>query len=521
MTLVEKINYALNHPLASKILDYLWEKKAIYPGREVYVTELERELKVDRRYIWRVIAGDKTHRPILRGLVHHGDRGKRIGVRLTYAGLVLKLTGNIKLTAQVLRKQLENPHRAFGTLMLQEDRISTENLPEETQEILRKATLYPIHMAYRALKRVFKSKNALRIIRALFELNAIGNRNAVSLTKLAKQAGLPRSTVYLFTTKTYPKKGRKAVRKPLPPILYKIVHYSQPKTRDGRYYLYSWWERYRQYFENPELVNEEVLWELALNYHLGRFWAKKPQQISENASLIAHVLLSEKPQLAIPSFYLLGKNEIIAPIAPKDGKEITPENGIYSNKLTGRKRTIVGSGHMLLPDDVLHKIFDLVVMCKVDAVIGIKKRNGYSQKFDLVVAAPSDAEWLWEEVEGDWVVNEEIINWGWRAKILREDWLWIKGRCCRCLRKVGRDNLGLFYTPLDSWIIKNRRLRKLPAGMLVIAYNRRWVCSDCMGLLRAELISVADETMRNGWYDAIKGYCATCGVPCEEYKFEA
>jgi len=522
MTLVEKINYALNHPLASKILDYLWEKGAIYPGHEVYVTELERELNANRKHIWWIIAGDKTHRPVLQGLVHHGDRGRRIGVRLTYAGLVLKLTGNVELTAQILsdRKRDQN----------HENQILAENLPKDAQEILRKAKLYPIHLAYRKLKRVFKSKNALRIIKALFELNAIGNRNAVSLTKLAQQAGLPRSTVYLFTTKTYPKKDRKAEGNPLPPILKGVVHYSQPRTREGRYYLYPWWERYRQYFENPELVNEEVLWELALNYHLGKFLGGKLQQISKNASLIARVLLSEKPQWAIPSFRFLGKNEIIGLCNSEVDDDVPahePTSGdeIYSHKLScsilksaaqklADPNTYINKAmneisaksnscelEAPLPEEVLRKLFDLVVRCRTNFVVGVKRQNGRSQKFDLVIAGPSDAEWLWKKVEGDWVANEEIVNWGWRAKILRADWLWKEGRCYRCLRKVGQDNLELFYTPLDSWIIKNRRIRHLPAGTLVLAYNRRWVCEDCMRLLKAELISIADEVMHKRWGD--------------------
>jgi len=503
MTLVEKINYALNHPVASRILDYLWEKKAIYPGHEVYVTELERELGVHRRHIWWIIAGDKTHRPVLRGLVHHGDRGRRIGVRLTYAGLVLKLTGNVELTAQIL---------------IHGDQILPENLSEGAKEILQKAKLYPVHLAYRALKRVFKSKNALRIIRALFELNAIGNRNAVSLTKLAKQAGLPRSTVYLFTTKTYPKKNRKAVGKPLPPILYNIVHYSQPRTREGRYYLYPWWERYRQYFENPELVNEEVLWELALNYHLGRFLGENLQRVKENTSLVASILLSEKPQLAIPNFRFLGRNGIIGLVAgntsvpshlsnlPSAQKLVGSNNGtsFKSDQDYSSWRSISCEMGASLPEDILRKLFDLVVRRKVDAIVGIKRRDGSSQEFDLIVAGPSDAEWLWEEVEGDWVANEEIVNWGWRAKILRADWLWMVGRCCRCLRKVGRGNLELFHTPLVSWIMKKRRLRQLPAGMLVVAYNQRWVCEDCMRLLGAELISIADEVRHKGWKGVLR-----------------
>ncbi|MEZ8219466.1 hypothetical protein B0813_003003 [Candidatus Fervidibacteria bacterium JGI MDM2 SSWTFF-3-K9] len=258
---LDRAKRVLQHPTCMKILEYLYAQGATVSHNRIYITQIERDLGINKGLIWKYIVGSKRNKAYLKGFVHYGDKGKRCGLYLLEAGIAAVTTRDPSQTAEALKKRYANRSHATKEAVSFIYRLTCPQLPrppKKNPEII-----------YWKLKRVLKSKNALKVIRALYELGATSYKKGVSLTKLAKAANLPASTVYRLTTKYTYKRKRPTTKFLLPPILKGFIHYSQPKTREGKYYLYPKWLPYINIFLNPEaLSNSDLLFishQIALN----------------------------------------------------------------------------------------------------------------------------------------------------------------------------------------------------------------------------------------------------------------
>ncbi|MEZ8219462.1 hypothetical protein B0813_002999 [Candidatus Fervidibacteria bacterium JGI MDM2 SSWTFF-3-K9] len=247
---LERAERVLQHPTCMKILEYLYAQGATASHNRIYITQIERDLGINKGSIWKYIVGGKNRKALLKGFVHYGDKGEREGLYLLEAGIAAITTRNPQEIAAALSRRLEKGNsvrqngvpydlKAEGFPSLYTTLKNTQRSPDEPELLLWR------------IKRVLKSENALKVIRALYELGATSHKNGVSLTKLAAKANLPVSTVYRLTTKYTYKRKNPMLRGLLPPILHGFVHYSQPYTREGKYYIYPKWLPIIEIFLNP------------------------------------------------------------------------------------------------------------------------------------------------------------------------------------------------------------------------------------------------------------------------------
>ena len=247
---LERAERVLQHPTCMKILEYLYAQGATASHNRIYITQIEQGLGINKGSIWRYIVGGKNRKALLKGFVHYGDKGEREGLYLLEAGIAAVTTRNPQEIAAALSRRLEKGNsvrqngvpydlKAEGFPSLYTTLKNTQRSPDEPELLLWR------------IKRVLKSENALKVIRALYELGATSHKNGVSLTKLAAKANLPVSTVYRLTTKYTYKRKNPMLRGLLPPILHGFVHYSQPYTREGKYYIYPKWLPIIEIFLNP------------------------------------------------------------------------------------------------------------------------------------------------------------------------------------------------------------------------------------------------------------------------------
>jgi len=247
---LERAERVLQHPTCMKILEYLYAQGATASHNRIYITQIERDLGINKGLIWKYIVGGKNRKALLKGFVHYGDKGEREGLYLLEAGIAAVTTRNPQEIAAALSRRLEkgNSVRQNGVPY----DLKAESFPSlyTTLKNIQRSPDEPELLLWR-IKRVLKSENALKVIRALYELGATSYKNGVSLTKLAAKANLPVSTVYRLTTKYTYKRKNPMLRGLLPPILHGFVHYSQPYTREGKYYLYPKWLPIIEIFLNP------------------------------------------------------------------------------------------------------------------------------------------------------------------------------------------------------------------------------------------------------------------------------
>jgi hypothetical protein len=233
------VERTLNHPAAMRIINYLFERGAIIARRKVTISEMERDLGLNRGYIYRLIVGGKRHRSYLRGFVHYPDKGLREGFYLLPAGILVAIGASPEEIAEILAHRKGNSMNTFRWIIQTYHRLHSHKLPPEVREILKRDNLN-LNIAVSRLTRLLRSKTAIKILKALYELKATSWKSATTITKLSKTAGLNKGTVYKLTTRVYPK-AKKNHTKSKPPALHGVVHYPQPTTKEGKYYIYPKW----------------------------------------------------------------------------------------------------------------------------------------------------------------------------------------------------------------------------------------------------------------------------------------
>jgi len=242
VTKEQAISYAeraLNHPVAMRIINYLFERGAIIARNKVTISEMERDLGINRGYIYRLIVGDRNHRSYLRGFVHYPDKGLREGFYLLPAGILAASGASPEEIAETLIHRKESSINAFRQIIELFHRLNSYKLPPKVREILLRDNLN-LNIATSRLTRLLKNRTAIKILKALYELKATSWKSAVTITKLSKASGLNKGTIYKLTTKVYPK-AKKNHTKSRPPVLHGVVHYPKPNTREGKYYIYPKW----------------------------------------------------------------------------------------------------------------------------------------------------------------------------------------------------------------------------------------------------------------------------------------
>jgi len=101
-----RVKKVLENSIAKLLLVIMFNAKATTSENRITLTELERRSGIHRSKIWRLIAGEKGHKSVLRGFVHYPEKGRRKGFYLLKAGLVIAeaLAMEKPITKQVLKK---------------------------------------------------------------------------------------------------------------------------------------------------------------------------------------------------------------------------------------------------------------------------------------------------------------------------------------------------------------------------------------------------------------------------------
>jgi hypothetical protein len=102
-TTLERAQRVLQHPTCMKILEYLYAQGATASHNRIYITQIERDLGINKGLIWKYIVGSKRNKAYLKGFVHYGDKGKRCGLYLLEAGIAAVTTRDPSQTAEALK----------------------------------------------------------------------------------------------------------------------------------------------------------------------------------------------------------------------------------------------------------------------------------------------------------------------------------------------------------------------------------------------------------------------------------
>jgi hypothetical protein len=264
MTKEQALSYVertLNHPVAMRIVNYLFERGAITARNKVTISEIERDLGINRGNIYRLIVGGKRHRSYLRGFVHYPDKGLREGFYLLPAGILTAIGASKEEIAEVLIRRKENSINAYRQIVQAYHLINFHKLPPKVREVLKRDKLNE-NIAVSRLKRLLKSKTAIKVLKTLRDLGATSWKSAVPITEISKASGLNKGAIYKLTTRVYPR-AKKSHTKFRPPVLHGVVHYSKPNTKEGKYYIYPKWVSFVEWLVNAtekdieQLLNSE------------------------------------------------------------------------------------------------------------------------------------------------------------------------------------------------------------------------------------------------------------------------
>ncbi len=306
MTKEQALSYverALNHPVSMRIVNYLFERGAITARNKVTISEIERDLGINRGYIYVLIAGGKRHRSYLRGFVHYPDKGLREGFYLLPAGILAAIGASKEEIAEVLIRRKENSINAYRQIIQAYHLINLHNLPPKVREVLKRDKLNE-EIAVSRLKHLLKNKTAIKILKTLCALGATSWKSAVPITAISKASGLSKGTIYKLTTKVYPR-AKKSHTKFRPPVLHGVVHY--PKAKEGKYYIYPKWMPFVEWLVNATEKDIEQL-------------LSSEEDLKRIASIFLTSQNSSFPQV----------NTKVA-IAPPDSQEVSTELTIPSS----------------------------------------------------------------------------------------------------------------------------------------------------------------------------------------------
>jgi hypothetical protein len=264
MTKEQALSYVertLNHPVAMRIVNYLFDRGAITARNKVTISEIERDLGINRGYIYVLIVGGKRHRSYLRGFVHYPDKGLREGFYLLPAGILTAIGASKEEIAEVLIRRKENSINAYRQIIQAYHLINFHKLPPKVREVLKRDKLNE-NIAVSRLKRLLKSKTAIKVLKTLRDLGATSWKSAVPITEISKASGLNKGAIYKLTTRVYPR-AKKNHTKSRPPVLHGVVHYPKPNTKEGKYYIYPKWASFVEWLVNAtekdieQLLNSE------------------------------------------------------------------------------------------------------------------------------------------------------------------------------------------------------------------------------------------------------------------------
>jgi hypothetical protein len=338
------VERTLNHPAAMRIINYLFERGAIIARRKVTISEMERDLGINRGYIYRLIVGDKNHRSYLRGFVHYPDKGLREGFYLLPAGILAAIGANPEEIAEVLIHRKENSINTFRRIIQLFHRLNSYKLPPKVREILTKDNLN-LNAATSRLTRLLKSKTAIKVLKALYDLKATSWKSATTITEISKAAGLNKGTIYKLTTRVYPK-AKKNHTKSKPPVLHGVVHY--PKSKEGKYYIYPKWVPFVEWLINAN--DEDIQRLLNSNEELEKiatlFLTNNSSfpQIAEETSVPSQVSNKVSPKLPIPYSFNSSNNNNEKNLPASSGSEAATARSQFNHEnveLTDRKERVI------------------------------------------------------------------------------------------------------------------------------------------------------------------------------------
>lgn len=341
------VERTLNHPAAMRIINYLFERGAIIARRKVTISEMERDLGMNRGYIYRLIVGDKNHRSYLRGFVHYPDKGLREGFYLLPAGILAAIGASPEEIAEMLIHRKENSINTFRQIIQFFHRLNSYKLPSKVREILIRDNL-SLNAATSRLTRLLNNKTAIKILKALCELEATSWKSAATITEISKTSGLNKGTIYKLTTKVYPK-ARKNHTKSKPPVLHGIVHYPKPYTKEGKYYIYPKWVPFVKWLINAteediqRLLNSDEELEKIATLFLTSQNSGFPQ-VAEKTPVTPQVSNEVSSKLPIPYSFNYSSNNKKENLPASSGSEAATARSqldYESAELTGRKGEII------------------------------------------------------------------------------------------------------------------------------------------------------------------------------------
>ena len=349
MTKEQALSYVkrtLNHPTAMQIVNYLFERGAVIARKKVTISEMERDLGINRGYIYRLIVGDKNHRSYLRGFVHYPDKGSREGFYLLPAGILAAIGASPEEITEVLTRRKENSTNTFRWIIQLFHRLNSYKLPPKVREIMTKDNLNP-NIATSRLTRLLESKTAIKILKALYELKATSWKSAVTITEISKATGLNKGTVYKLTTRVYPK-AKKNHTKSKPPVLHGVVHYPKPNTKERKYYIYPKWVPFVRWLINASdediqrlLNSDEELEKIAT-----LFLTKNSSfpQVAEKTSVSPQVSNEVSSKLPIPyPFNSSNNNNKKENLPASSGSEAATARSQFNYESADRKEGVVSS----------------------------------------------------------------------------------------------------------------------------------------------------------------------------------
>jgi hypothetical protein len=550
-----------------RIINYLFERGAITARRRVTISEMERDLGINRGNIYRLIVGGKGHRSYLRGFVHYPDKGLREGFYLLPAGILAAIGASKEEIAEVLTLRKESQINNPRWIIQFYHRLNSYKLPPKVKEILRRDNLnYDI--AISRLTCLLANKTAIKVLKALLQLGATSWKSAVTITETSKAAGLNKGTVYKLTTQTY-RRAKKSRTKSRPPVLHGVVHYSKPNTKEGKYYIYPKWVPFAEWLVNAtekdieRLLNSEDDLKKLASLFLTPQNSGFPQ-VADKMSAPPQIANQVSSKLPIPfsfdSFNSLKENNLPAssgrraateagdhPYNSKETIDKTPQQPPQPDELS-HYATL--SKHATLSTDDQNIRFSGVGEGRTveppqrdkfsqpeppplirfyggsgsgsgggGSVSGGRRLRYHYVKSDggeIVCKIPYRPKPSREELAGVW---REWFVPNVRARILSFAKLYGEGRCSRCLSLVGQEKLKHFHI---SW---ERRLWRVvkrygldSAALQLLAFNKTYVCSDCFSMLLLIAHWVAMELRhilrKHVGYDVFEPVCMRCGSPC-------
>jgi hypothetical protein len=552
MTKEQALSYVertLNHPVAMRIVNYLFERGAITAGNKVTISEIEKDLGINRGYIYVLIVGGKRHRSYLRGFVHYPDKGLREGFYLLPAGILAAIGASKEEIAEVLIRRKENSINAYRQIIQVYHLINFHKLPPKVREVLKRDKLNE-NIAVSRLKRLLKSKTAIKVLKTLRDLGATSWKSAVPITEISKASGLNKGAIYKLTTRVYPR-AKKNHTKSRPPVLHGVVHYPKPNTKEGKYYIYPKWVSFVEWLVNAtekdieQLLNsEEDLKRLAplfltsQNSSFPQVNTKVADAPPDNRGVSTKLPI---PSSFNSSYYSLKEEYLPASSGSRaaterrdsmknsdckeriDGLSYLAEEGLSTAPATIDPMTAASATNTAPPQ--LSGFNFSIEVCQDRSESGGGRRRRRLRYYyvradngEIIAKLPYRPKPSQEELARVW---QEWFVPNVRARILSFEKLYAEGRCARCLGFVGRDKLGQFYV---SWARRLWRVVKRygldGAALQLLAFNKTYVCRDCFTMLFVIMSWVALELRyslrKHVGYDVFEPVCMRCGSRCPD-----